>query len=116
MSRAKNAHLSRRDFVKSAAAATAAVALPALVQTKSIAAPPVATESKTDTRIILGEGDHRYEVTHDWVKPPSPFEWQTTHNVTIDRDGNIYIIHEGKEDQRDHPAIFVFDRDGQYVR
>src|SRR4029077_9124047 len=33
-----------------------------------------------------------------------------------DRAGNVYIIHEGQEDRRDHPAIFVFDRDGKYVR
>src|SRR5215475_14446894 len=98
--------LNRRQFVTTAAAATAAV----------IAAPAIVTASKTDSKIILGEGDYRYSVDHDWAQLPSQFEWQTTHNCTIDRDGLIYIVHEGREERRGHPAIFVFDSGGKYVR
>ena len=67
----------RRQFVKTAAVGAAA----------ALTAPAIVTASKSDSEIILGEGDHRYRVTHDWAKLPSEFEWQTTHNVTIDRDG-----------------------------
>jgi hypothetical protein len=98
--------LSRRKFVKTAAATTAAV----------LTAPAIATESKTDSQIILGEGDHRYLVHHGWAQLPKQFEWQTTHNCTVDRDGLVYIVHEGHEERRDHPTIFVFDSDGKYVR
>ena len=98
--------INRRQFVKTAAAATAAV----------IAAPAIVTACKTDSQITMGEGDYRYSVDHDWAQLPKEFEWQTTHNCTIDRDGLIYIIHEGREDRRGHPTIFVFDGDGKYVR
>lgn len=82
----------------------------------SFAAPAIATESKTDSQIILGDGDYKYAVQHNWAQLPQEFEWQTTHNCTIDRNGFVYIIHEGLENRRDHPTIFVFDTVGKYVR
>jgi hypothetical protein len=36
--------------------------------------------------------------------------------VAIDRAGFLYVIHEGQPDLPDHPAIFVFDAEGRYVR
>jgi hypothetical protein len=36
--------------------------------------------------------------------------------VAVDQNGFLYVIHEGQEDQPEHPAIFVFDPDGRYVR
>jgi hypothetical protein len=65
---------------------------------------------------VLGEGDYRYEVTHDWPQLPKEFRWQTTHNVAVDKSGNLYVIHEGRANQPEHPAIFVFDSEGKYVR
>ncbi|MEM1443386.1 MAG: hypothetical protein AAGF67_13650, partial [Verrucomicrobiota bacterium] len=38
------------------------------------------------------------------------------HNVAVDNDGCLYVIHEGDEKQKDHPAIFVFDPDGKFMR
>ena len=67
----------RRAFLAQAAAGTAAV----------LAAPAVVTASKTDTQVILGEGDYKYEVTHDWPQLPEKFSWQTTHNVALDKAG-----------------------------
>jgi hypothetical protein len=98
--------LDRRQFVKTAAAGAAA----------ALAAPAIVTASKSDSQITLGDGDYRYAVTHDWPQLPNQFEWQTTHDVTIDRNGLVYIIHEGRDNRRDHPTIFVFDGDGRYVR
>lgn len=80
------------------------------------AAPAAVWANKSESRVILGSGDHRYEVVHDWAKLPSQFTWQTTHNVAVDKAGNLYVIHEGRADQPDHPAIFVFDKAGKYVR
>lgn len=95
----------RREFLQMAAGAAAVVA-----------APTILTAKKTDLPIILGSGEHRYEAIHDWPQLPERFTWQTTHNVAVDKAGNVYVIHEGHEDKPDHPAIFVFDRDGKYVR
>ena len=34
----------------------------------------------------------------------------------MDREGLLYVIHEGREELKDHPAIFVFDAQGKFVR
>ncbi|MEX0937428.1 MAG: peptidase [Pirellulales bacterium] len=106
MTRPDNGRVTRRQFLQ--ATATGAVA--------TLAAPAVLTASKTDSQIVLGEGDYRYEVIHDWPQLPDRFTWQTTHNVAVDKSGNLYVIHEGRENAPDHPAIFVFDPEGRYVR
>lgn len=98
--------LSRRRFI-SASAATAAI----------IAAPRVLTAQKSDPkRLVVGTGAHRYEVLHDWAKLPDKYTWQTTHNVAVDREGLLYVIHEGRENLTDHPSIFVFDAKGKFIR
>lgn len=98
--------MSRRGFL----AATAAGVV------STWAAPAVVTARKSAAHAITGQGDYRYEVHHNWAQLPDKFTWQTTHNVAVDRDGMLYVIHEGHEDQSDHPAIFVFDPEGRYVR
>lgn len=94
--------ISRRRFLAGAAA--------------TVAVPAVVTASKSDATTIVGEGDYRYEVQHDWPQLPDPFQWQTTHNVAVDDDGCLYVIHEGRSELADHPAIFVFDPAGRYMR
>ncbi|MEM7012765.1 MAG: twin-arginine translocation signal domain-containing protein, partial [Verrucomicrobiota bacterium] len=66
--------------------------------------------------IVLGHGNHQYEVIHDWAKLPDNYTWQTTHNVAVDGDNRLYVIHEGRVDQPDHPTIFVFDENGEFIK
>jgi hypothetical protein len=47
---------------------------------------------------------------------PDCFSWQITHNVAVDPDNNLYVIHEGKANLTDHPSIFVFDSAGKFIR
>jgi hypothetical protein len=103
---ANPASISRRQFITTAAAGAAVLA----------GAPAVITASKTDSKVIVGEGDYKYEIIHEWPQLPDKFTWQTTHNVAVDKAGNVYIIHEGRADQKEHPSIFVFDADGKYIR
>ncbi|MEQ1859203.1 MAG: hypothetical protein ABMA13_04645 [Chthoniobacteraceae bacterium] len=93
---------SRRRFLATTAAA--------------IAAPRVLTAQKSDTQLVIGTGAHRYEVHHAWPQLPDKYSWQTTHNVAVDREGLLYVIHEGRENLKDHPSIFVFDGAGKFVR
>ncbi len=95
----------RREFLQMAAGAAAVVA-----------APTVITAKKTDSPLIIGSGDYKFEVQHNWPKLPDKFTWQTTHNVAFDKAGNLYVIHEGKRELPDHPSIFVFDPEGKYIR
>jgi hypothetical protein len=108
MASSRRHRLTRRDFLAAAAAGT----------TACLAAPAIVTADKTGnkTKTILGSGEHQYEVLHDWAQLPSEFTWQTTHNVAVDRDGFLYVIHEGRQELADHPSIFVFDPEGRYVR
>lgn len=66
--------------------------------------------------VIIGEGEYQYRVAHHWAQLPDKYSWQTTHNVAVDRSGNLYVIHEGNRELKDHPAIFVFDEQGEFVR
>ncbi len=101
-----NANASRRNFVKSLTVGATALAL----------APAIHTSSRAADEIITGEGEYKYRVHHHWPKLPDRYTWQTTHNVAVDAAGNLYVIHEGLESKKDHPAIFVFDSKGDFVR
>ena len=98
--------VSRRQFLATGAAGSALLA----------GLPTIVTAKKTDSPLVVGEGEHRYEVQHDWPQLPDRFTWQTTHNVAVDKEGLLYVIHEGRENLTDHPAIFVFDATGRFVR
>ena len=97
---------SRRTFLSTAAAGATFIA----------GAPMAFTASRTSDEIITGEGEHKFRVQHDWPALPDKFSWQTTHNVAVDKSGNVYVIHEGRKELKDHPSIFVFDADGKFVR
>lgn len=68
------------------------------------------------SELIIGEGAFQYRVFHQWAQLPEKYTWQTTHNVAVDKAGNLYVIHEGRENLKDHPSIFVFDNQGKFVR
>ncbi|MBX3424093.1 MAG: peptidase [Pirellulales bacterium] len=106
MSRSDSPRVSRREFHRGAVALAAACA-----------APGIALARKTDSADpILTVGDMTFVANHHWAKLPAKFAWQTTHNAAVGGDGLVYVIHEGRLDQPEHPAIFVFDAAGTYVR
>lgn len=98
--------VNRRNFLGASALTAASAAVPTLLLGQKAASP----------KPVLGSGAHRYEVDHDWCKLPDKYSWQTTHNVAVDKDHNLYVVHEGKKNLADHPAIFVFDKEGKFVR
>lgn len=97
--------ITRRRFLSSAAVGTAV----------AVSAPAIVTANKSGSRRLLGDGDYQFEFVHDWAKLPAKYKWQTTHNVAVDREGRVYVIHEGRENLKDHPSIFVFDQDGKFI-
>jgi hypothetical protein len=105
-----NLPIHRRQFFTSTSIATAAAAFGIIGCKKTVRTP------KRSSGIFVGEGDFKYEVINDWVTLPDRYSWQITHNVAVDKDGFLYVIHEGDEALPDHPAIFVFDPSGQFVR
>ena len=97
---------SRRHFIEKSSLFAGAIA----------AFPNIATGKKSGGPVIIGEGNYQYEVDHNFAKLPDKFSWQTTHNVAIDAEQNLYVMHEGRPNQKDHPSIFVFDPVGKFIR
>jgi len=92
-------------FTAGAAALAAAATRPAAARARRLA-----------EETILGAGEHTFRVQHHFPQLPDRFTWQTTHGVALDAAGNLYVIHEGRKEQKDHPAIFVFDPAGTFIR
>ncbi len=101
-----NTNTSRRSFVTKTSVAAAAV----------VSAPSIVTASKARGATVIGDGEYRYEVDHAFLELPSQYSWQTTHNVAVDSANNLYVIHEGRSNLKDHPSIFVFDASGKFIR
>jgi len=101
-----NTTASRRQFVATAIAASAALATPATTH----------ASRRFGNETIVGEGEFQYRAVHNFPQLPDKYSWQTTHNVALDSAGNLYVIHEGRRELKDHPSIFVFDPAGKFIR
>jgi hypothetical protein len=99
--------VSRRQFLASTATAASGLAAPAIAK---------AGRGVQQDDLIIGQGDYRYRVSHNYPQLPDKYTWQTTHNVAVDSQNNLYVIHEGKQNLKDHPSIFVFGPDGKFIR
>jgi len=73
-----------------------------------------ATPRTTRRAPTVGSGAYVYECNHQWGELPADYSWQTTHNVTIDRAGLVYITHQGVGKLMD--TVLVFDPQGKFVR
>lgn len=106
--------LTRRKFLATSAATSALAAAPVL------GAPAVWTAKRSlptfQDDVVTGAGDYQYKVNHACVELPEKFSWQTTHNVAVDSANNLYVIHEGRANLKDHPSIFVFGPEGKFIR
>lgn len=98
-------NITRRRLLTNTTAAGSGILMPQLL-----------LGQKGSQSVIIGEGKHRFEVQHDWAKLPDKYSWQTTHNVAVDAEGLLYVIHEGHVNKKDHPSIFVFDQKGKFIR
>lgn len=112
----KKASDSRQSSVRRWGASRRRFLTAAAIGATYFAAPRVVTASRTKAEILVGQGEHTYRVEHHWPQLPDSYHWQTTHNVAVDRAGNLYVIHEGRQSEPDHPSIFVFDSDGRFIR
>jgi len=60
--------------------------------------------------VILGSGEHRYEVIENWAKLPEGWEFRDVGAVAVDSKDQVYVFNRGE-----HPMM-VFDRDGNFLR
>ncbi len=72
-------------------------------------------ENKSGSReVVIGSGPHSYRCEHFWGQdavPASHDYGNSSHGVTIDKGGQIYITHTGHPD-----SVYVFDPDGKFIR
>lgn len=95
--------VNRRSFLKSSAVIAAT-------------APAIVTSKRTAAQDVIGDGAFKFRCQHLFPQLPDQYTWQTTHNVAVDPDNNLYVIHEGHAGRPDHPSIFVFDSAGKFMR
>ena len=75
-----------------------------------------AENKSASAKPILGEGDHKYEVTHDWGELPATIQYGNTHGVCEDSQGRIYIHHTVNKESESHDTMVVFDHNGKFVK
>jgi len=96
---------SRRGFLKSALGTGLSAPLLLGAANKSGSANPV-----------IGEGDHKYEVIHDWGQLPAGIKYGNTHGVCEDSRGRIYIHHTVHATSEKSDTMVVFDHKGKFVK
>ncbi|HEY3457930.1 MAG TPA: hypothetical protein VGK64_25335 [Bryobacteraceae bacterium] len=83
-----------------------------------LAAPLIlgATNKSGSKKPILGEGEHTYEVTHNWGELPADIKYGNTHGVCEDSHGHIYIHHTVYSTSEKPDSMVVFDHKGKFVK
>ncbi|MFO0930221.1 MAG: peptidase [Gemmataceae bacterium] len=81
-----------------------------------VAPAAVTARDKSGTKnAIIGAGEHRYECDHNWGVLPKHLHWETTHGVTVDEAGFVYIKQQG-HGGTPMDTVVVFDPKGKFVR
>lgn len=75
-----------------------------------------ASSKSGSAKPILGEGDHKYEVTHDWGALPASIKYGNTHGVCEDSQGHVYIHHTVNAASESHDTMVIFDANGKFVK
>jgi len=113
--RKTNSCFSRRAFV-----ATCGASIAMGTSSTLAGAPAIRTSKRKQAQenqgVVIGKGDYKFKVDHTFCQLPEKFKWQTSHNVCVDSANNLYVIHEGSANLKDHPSIFVFDSEGKFLR
>ncbi len=83
-----------------------------------LAAPLIlrASDKSGSRKPVLGEGGHKYEVTHDWGVLPASIRYGNTHGVCEDSQGRIYIHHTVHATSESADSMVVFDHKGRFVK
>ena len=66
--------------------------------------------------LVIGSGEHTYEVFHDWLTPADYLKFGDTQGLAQDADGNIYVAHTVHPTSTSPDAIAVFDVTGKFVK
>src|SRR5690242_7032820 len=65
---------------------------------------------------VIGDGEFKYEVIHDWGELPHNIKYGNTHGVCEDSQGNIYVHHTVHATSDSLDTMVVFDSEGKFVQ
>ena len=91
--------LTRRDFMKMAGVASAALALPGLGRAADSSAP-----------VRIGSGYHTYESVPGWGELPAGMKYGFGCGVIVDSKDRVYVTTRSES-----PCVTIFDRDGKLL-
>ena len=75
------------------------------------------TAAKGQARLpVIGSGDHRYELNHDWPQLPDKLRFGNTHGIAVDSQGRLIIAHTVHRSSESPDAIAIFDEKGRFVK
>ena len=97
--------MTRRQVFASFAAAVTTISLDTVGPVRHAGA-----ADKASSPVILGTGNHRYQVVENWGELPPGYTCGDTAAVCVDSKDNVYVFTRGA-----HPVI-VYDRNGKFLR
>ncbi len=74
-----------------------------------------AQDKSGSKRPVIGKGEHRYEVIHDWGQLPPGMRYGNTHGIVQDSQGRMYVHHTVHATSESSDAMVVFDEKGKFV-
>lgn len=93
--------LTRRDFLKTSAAAAAGLAASGL---------PSRADDSTKTPARVGHGQHTYEWVENWGKLPAGMKYGFGCGVIVDSRDRLFVTSRSAS-----PCVAIFDRDGELL-
>jgi hypothetical protein len=79
---ANSRHRSRRRFFQTLGIGALAAKVPVVL----------ALDNKSGSKLpVLGQGEHTFEVHHDWGELPANIKYGNVHGVVEDSQGQIYV-------------------------
>lgn len=97
---------SRRTFIQAAGAGLTTAIGPIILG---------AANKSGSKRPVVGGGDHKYEVFHDWGELPSRIRYGNTHGVCVDSKGHVFVHHTVHKTSQSMDTVVVFDPHGKFV-
>jgi hypothetical protein len=84
----------------------------------TVAGPAIlnATDKSRTRNPIVGEGDWKFEVIHDWGELPAGLKYGNTHGVVEDSRGRVYVHHTVHDTSELHDTMVIFDEKGKFVK
>jgi hypothetical protein len=63
-----------------------------------------------------GQGEHTYEMTHDFLQLPEKLKFGNTHGIVVDAQGRIIVAHTVHKTSESPDAIAIFDSSGKFIK